>query len=116
MKKISKENQRVRRHERIRTRIAGTGEKPRLMVQKSNKHIYASLINDETGKTLCMVSDTDIKKEGKPQEIALEIGKEIAVIAKAKKIERVVFDRAGYLYHGVVKQVAEGARAGGLQF
>jgi large subunit ribosomal protein L18 len=101
---------------KIRKKIKGSDERPRLSVFKSNKNISAQLIDDVTGKTLLSVSTrTDIKdKSGK--EAAFEVGKLIATKAKSKKIEKIVFDRSGYLFHGRVKAVADGAREGGLNF
>jgi large subunit ribosomal protein L18 len=91
-------------------------EKPRLCVFRSNKHIYAQLINDENGKVLLAASDLEVKKGGTKKELAHEVGKLIAQKAKKKKIEKVVFDRGGYKYHGRVKALAEGAREQGLIF
>ncbi len=101
---------------KIRKKIKGTSERPRLSVFKSNKNISAQLIDDVTGKTIVSVSTrTDVKdKSGK--EAAVEVGKLIASKAKAKNIEKIVFDRSGYLFHGRVKSVADGAREGGLNF
>src|SRR4030042_3618677 len=111
---LEKQEKRHKRHKKIRARVFGTKEKPRLCVFKSDKHIYAQLINDEKGKTIASVSDFNCKKikTGK----AKEIGKLIAKKAKDLKIEKVVFDRGGYKYHGQVKELAEGAREGGLLF
>lgn len=101
---------------KIRKKIKGTSERPRLSVFKSNKNISAQLIDDVEGKTIVSVSTrTDIKeKSGK--DAAFEVGKLIASKAKGKNIEKVVFDRSGYLFHGRVKSVADGAREGGLNF
>jgi large subunit ribosomal protein L18 len=110
-----KESRRQKRKTRIRGKISGTKAIPRLSVFRSNTHIYAQLINDEIGKSLCAVSDTKIKK-GTKTEKAKEAGLELAKIAKEKKISKVVFDRSGYKFHGRVKSLAEGAREGGLQF
>ena len=101
---------------KIRKKIKGTAERPRLSVFKSNKNISAQLIDDVIGKTLVSVSTrVDIKdKTGK--EAAMEVGKLIATKAKDLKIEKIVFDRSGYLFHGRVKSVADGAREGGLNF
>jgi large subunit ribosomal protein L18 len=109
------------RHLRIRKKIKGTKDRPRLFVFKSLKHIYAQLINDENGETILSASDFELKKpKAKGQkskvEIAKEVGKLIAKKAKELKIEKVVFDRGGYKYHGKVKALAEGAREGGLKF
>ena len=105
---------RTRIHARIRSRMSGTVARPRLSVFKSAQHIYAQLIDDETGKVLVAVSD--MKMKGKKAENAMEVGKTIAKEAVAKKIEAVVFDRGGFVYHGRVKAVADGAREGGLKF
>ncbi|MEO0069582.1 MAG: 50S ribosomal protein L18 [candidate division WOR-3 bacterium] len=112
-------NRRLRRHLSIRRRISGVPEKPRLCVYRSNRHIYAQLVDDTTGRVLTGVSTLSEQlreKKMKPTEIALEVGKLIAEKAKGLGINKVVFDRAGYRYHGRVKAVAEGARQGGLQF
>ena len=104
------------RHNRVRSRISGTEQRPRLSVFKANRHIYAQLINDETGKTLAASSSKEIKSKGKKAELATEVGKAIAVKALGLKIKAVKFDRGGFAYHGRVKALAEGARAGGLEF
>jgi len=114
---LKKKAKRYRRHKRVRAKIFGTKEKPRLCVFRSAKHIYAQLIDDEKGKTLAAASDQEIKKGKKSKiEIAKAVGKLIAKKALEKKIEKVVFDRGGYQYHGRVKALAEGAREGGLKF
>jgi large subunit ribosomal protein L18 len=114
MRKI---NKRKIRHLRIRKKIKGTRNRPRLFVFKSLKHIYAQLIDDEKGQTILSASDFEIKEKPKSKvELAREIGKLIAKKAKEKGIEKVVFDRGGYKYHGKVKALAEGAREGGLKF
>ena len=105
---------RERRHLRVRKRVNGTPERPRLVVFRSLKHIYAQLVDDVAARTLMTVSDH--KAEGKKTERSVEVGKEIAARAKEAGITRVVFDRAGYKYHGRVKAVADGAREGGLEF
>ena len=109
---------RVRRHKKIRRDIIGTKDRPRLCVFRSNQHIYAQLINDENAKVLMSVSDKDLKaKKGeKKSDEAKEVGKMIAKQAIESKIEKVVFDRGGFVFHGRVKAVAEGAREGGLKF
>jgi large subunit ribosomal protein L18 len=106
---------RVRRHLRVRKHLAGTAERPRLVVFRSLKHIYAQLVDDTTGRTLLTVSD-QAATAGKKAERSVQVGKTVAEKAKAVGITRVVFDRAGYKYHGRVKAVAEGAREGGLEF
>jgi large subunit ribosomal protein L18 len=110
---------RRRRHLRVRLKVAGTAERPRLVVFRSLKHIYAQLVNDDAGVTLLGVSDTSEGVEtagaGKVAR-GKAVGKLIAGKAKAAGITRVVFDRAGYRYHGRVQAVADGAREGGLEF
>lgn len=117
MRKKTKKAIRDRRHRRVRAKVFGTKEKPRLCVFRSHRHIYAQLIDDEKSKTLIGASDLEIKK-GKKVKIdkAKEVGKLIAEKALGKKIEKIVFDRGGYQYHGRVKALAEGAREGGLKF
>ena len=100
---------------RIRESVNGTAERPRLSVFRSNKQIYAQVINDLTGTTLASASSLSLEKMPK-QEQATKVGELIAEKAKAAGVEAVVFDRNGYLYHGRVKQLAEGARNGGLKF
>ncbi|PIS39775.1 MAG: 50S ribosomal protein L18 [Candidatus Nealsonbacteria bacterium CG08_land_8_20_14_0_20_38_20] len=119
-----KHKKRYIRHKRIRVKIRGIAERPRLFAFRSNKHIYAQLIDDDRSRTLVAASDLDIKvaKPGKIMErkgksaLAYEVGKLIAQKALKNKIEKVVFDRAGYKYHGRIKALAEGAREGGLIF
>ena len=106
---------RLRRHLRVRNKVAGTAERPRLVVFRSLKHIYAQLVDDTANKTLATVSDLTIE-QGKKGERAAEVGKLIAERAKSVGVTRVVFDRAGYRYHGRIKAVADGARKGGLEF
>jgi len=110
-----KEEQRLRRVKRVRSKITGTSERPRLAVFRSLQHIEAQLIDDEANKTLASVSDRKIKT-GTKTEKAFEVGKMIARIAGEKKITAVVFDRRDKRYHGRVKAVADGAREGGLVF
>lgn len=118
MKSEIKKQRRDRRHKRVRAKIVGTAKVPRLCVFRSLKHIYAQIIDDEKGKTLVSASDQELKqnKELKKNQKAEELGILIAKKALAKKIEKVVFDRGGYKYHGRVKALAEGARQGGLKF
>jgi large subunit ribosomal protein L18 len=106
---------RFKRHLRVRNKIKGTAERPRLVVFRSLKHIYAQLVDDSARRTLATVSDLGIE-EGKKGEKASQVGKLIAERAKSAGISRVVFDRAGYRYHGRIKAVADGAREGGLEF
>ena len=109
---------RVRRHRRVRGKVQGTAERPRLAVFRSNRGIEAQLIDDETGRTLASASWLGLKKsfKGDKSAQAAEVGKQVAVAAKQAGIESCVFDRGGYLYHGRVKALADGAREGGLQF
>jgi len=107
--------QRKKRHKRIRARISGVSSRPRLCVFRSNKTIYAQVIDDEKGKTLISASSKEIKS-GKNLEKALMVGELIANKALEKKIKEVVFDRGGYKYHGQVKNLAQGARNKGLKF
>lgn len=114
---LPKQIKRHRIQRRIRTRIVGTNERPRLTVFKSAKHIYAQLIDDDKAKVLCQVSDVKMKpKKGTKSVHALAVGKEIAKKALEKKIQKVFFDRGGFVFHGRVKAVADGAREGGLVF
>jgi len=112
---LSKVLKRARRHRRVRVKVAGSAEKPRLSVFRSNTAIYAQLINDEKGEILASASSLKLKI-GKNIDVAKKVGLEIAKLAKEKKISKCVFDRSGYLYHGRVKALADGAREGGLQF
>ncbi len=112
----TKEAKYQRRHRRIRAKISGTGSRPRLAVFRSLQHIYAQLIDDEKGQTLLQVSDKEIKEKMTKSQRARAVGKLLAEKAKAQKITVVVFDRGGFLYHGRVKELAEGAREGGLKF
>ena len=107
--------QRMRRHNRIRAKVSGTAETPRLAVYRSSNHITAQLIDDTKGVTVASANDVKVKVKGKIAA-AQEVGKAIAEAAKAKKIEKVVFDRGGFLYAGRVKALAEAAREGGLAF
>jgi len=104
-----------RRKARVRAKISGTAERPRLAIFKSHKYIYAQLINDEKGHTL-VASDTTLGKGKTPVERAKELGVDIAKKAKAAKISKIVFDRGGYIYTGKIKMVADAAREGGLEF
>lgn len=106
---------RNQRHLRVRKKVAGSQERPRLVVYRSLKHIYAQIVDDASNRTLMTVSDLTVG-EGKKAERALTVGKALAEKAKELGITQVVFDRAGYKYHGRVKAVADGAREGGLEF
>ena|ERR1700710_2109725 len=111
----TREQQRHRRHLRVRKKVAGTPGRPRLVVFRSLKHITAQIVDDVAGRTLMTVSSTKIET-GKKTEKSVEVGKQIAAKAKEAGITKVVFDRAGYKYHGRVKAVADGAREAGLEF
>ncbi len=118
---IDRAQERAKIHVRIRRKVSGTGQRPRLCVFRSLAHIYAQVVDDQTGKTLIAASSlegsvcSDKKKAGNIAAAKM-VGKAIAERAKAKGIEAVVFDRGGYLYHGRVKALAEAAREGGLKF
>lgn len=109
---------RLRRHRRVRGKISGTAERPRLNVFRSSTHIYAQVIDDIAGHTLCAASTVEKGFEGSTgnKEAARKVGQMIAQRAKEKGISTVVFDRGGYIFHGRVKELAEGAREGGLNF
>jgi large subunit ribosomal protein L18 len=114
---ISVREARLRRHRRVRGKVSGTAERPRLAVFRSNKGIFAQLVDDETGRTLASASWLQQRSlEGTKTEQAAAVGKALALEAKKTGVKRCVFDRGGYLYHGRVKALAEGAREGGLQF
>jgi large subunit ribosomal protein L18 len=118
MSTLTTREARLRRHRRVRGRVEGTAERPRLVVFRSNRGIEAQLVDDLAGKTLAAASWLNLKKsfKGNKTEQAAEVGKLLAASAKKAKIERVVFDRGGYLYHGRVKALADSAREGGLSF
>lgn len=118
VKKTNRKFERTRRHIRVRRKISGTAERPRLCVYRSNTNIYAQVIDDVAEKTLVSAStlDKEVKTKKANKEAAKEVGSLIAKRAKAAKISNVVFDRGGYIYHGVVKELAEAAREGGLEF
>ncbi len=107
---------RLRRHRRVRGKITGTAERPRLVVFRSNKGIEAQLVDDGAGKTLYAASWLQVKSKGNKTEQAAEVGKLLADNASGGGVKQVVFDRAGYLYHGRVKALADAARKGGLEF
>ncbi len=117
MKNISssKTQNRIRRHKRIRSKVKGTPEAPRLAVYKSNRHVHVQLIDDVAGVTLAAVSSKSLGK-GTVMEKAGEVGRQIAELAKKAGIKKAVFDRGGFGYTGKIKAVAEGAREGGLAF
>jgi large subunit ribosomal protein L18 len=109
---------RARRHKRVRGKVSGTAERPRLVVTRSNRGIVAQLVDDMEGRTLASATWLQVKKtfKGDKKAQAAEVGKLLAESAKQAKIESVVFDRGGYLYHGRVKALADAAREGGLKF
>jgi large subunit ribosomal protein L18 len=109
---------RVKRHGRVRNKISGTAQRPRLCVYRSLNNIYAQLIDDVAGVTLASAStaEKDFKDNGGNKDAAKQVGKILAQRAKKKKITECVFDRGGYVYHGRVQELAEGAREGGLKF
>jgi large subunit ribosomal protein L18 len=109
---------RLRRHRRVRGRVQGSAERPRLVVFRSNRGIEAQLVDDLSGRTIAAASWLALKKsfKGGKSEQAAEVGKRLAASAKQAGVDACVFDRAGYLYHGRVKSLAEGAREGGLKF
>ena len=116
--KTDRKAERERRHIRVRTKISGTPERPRLCVYRSNKNLFVQVIDDVNGTTLAQAStlDKEVKTKHANKEAAKEVGALIAKRCKAKKVEEVVFDRGGYIYHGVIKELAEAAREGGLKF
>lgn len=117
LKKISRNISREKRHARVRMKVNGTPECPRLNVFRSNAHIHAQIIDDVSGQTLVSASSVELKLEhGGNVEAATKVGAEIAKRALAKNIDQVVFDRGGYLYHGRVKALADAAREAGLKF
>ena len=114
--KLSTREARLRRHRRVRGKIRGTAERPRLVVFRSNRGIFAQLVDDDSGRTLAAASWLDLKAaDGDKTAQATEVGKKLAAAAKQAGVERAVFDRGGYLFHGRVKALADGAREGGLQ-
>ena len=116
--KTDRKLERTRRHARVRTKVSGTAERPRLCVYRSNSNLYAQIIDDVAGNTLVAAStlDKEVKAKKSNIEAAKEVGALIAKRAAAKNIKTVVYDRSGYIYHGVVKALAEAAREGGLEF
>ena len=118
IKKINRKLERERRPIRVRNKISGTAERPRLCVYRSNANLYVQIVDDVAGNTLAQAStlDKEVKTKHANKEAAKEVGALIAKRAQDKKIKEVVFDRGGYIYHGVVKELAEAAREGGLTF
>jgi large subunit ribosomal protein L18 len=118
MSQLTTREARLRRHRRVRGKVRGTAERPRLAVFRSNRGIFAQLVDDDAGKTVAAASWVGLPKsfKGDKSEQATEVGKVLAEAAKKAGVEAVVFDRGGYLFHGRVKALAEGAREGGLSF
>ena len=118
VKKTDRKMERTRRHIRVRRKVSGTAQRPRLCVYRSNTNLYVQIIDDVEAKTIISAStlDKEIKTKYANKVAAKELGTLIAKKASDRKIETVVFDRGGYIYHGVVKELAEAARAGGLKF
>ena len=117
MSVMTKREARLRRHRRVRGKVAGTADRPRLTVFRSNRGIFAQLVDDESARTLASASWTSLgNRAGSKTEQANAVGKALADAATKAGVERCVFDRGGYLFHGRVKALAEGAREGGLQF
>lgn len=116
--KTDRKLERARRHQRVRNKISGTEERPRLCVYRSNNNLFVQVIDDVKGNTLASAStlDKEVKVKHSNKEAAKEVGTLIAKKAIAKNIDTVVFDRSGYLYHGVIKALAEAAREAGLKF
>jgi large subunit ribosomal protein L18 len=119
--KPDRKRTRIKRHLRLRCHLAGSQERPRLCVYRSNKHIYAQIVDDTSAKTICFAGTLDPELKGKlpktwDKEAAKTVGQLIAKRAKAKGVAQVVFDRGGYIYHGRIAAVAEAAREAGLNF
>lgn len=114
---MNKNNQKIKRKTRIRAKVQGSSKRPRLSVFRSNKYIYAQLINDEEGKTILGISEKEIESsKNAPLEQAKKLGILLAKKAQERKIKEAILDKGAYLYHGRVKALAEGAREGGLKF
>ena len=118
IKKIDRQAERQRRHKRVRTKISGTAERPRLCVFRSNSNLYVQIIDDDKATTLAQAStlDKEVKTKHANKEAAKEVGALIPKRALEKNIKTVVFDRGGYIYHGVIKELADAAREAGLEF
>ncbi|MDO8736718.1 MAG: 50S ribosomal protein L18 [Thermoleophilia bacterium] len=114
---LARQKVRARRHRRVRLKVTGMPDRPRMTVFRSNKGIYAQVIDDLEGRTLVSASSAEVKESGlKKAQTAEKVGELLAAKAKEKNIDKVVFDRGSYLYHGRVKSLAEGARKGGIEF
>lgn len=116
MNKKTRNEKRIVRHRRVRAKIAGSASKPRLAVFRSNKHLYVQLIDDDKNRVLAAVSDLKVKSKKKGVELVKEIAHMMAAKAKECKVEKVVFDRGGYKYHGQIKVLADELRAQGIAF
>ena len=116
IKQINKNQDRLKRHKRVRAKVKGTAEAPRLSVYRSLNHIYAQIIDDTVGKTLVAASTLEVKVDGTKTDAARAVGAAVAKKALENGIEKVVFDRGGNLYHGRIQALAEGAREAGLDF
>jgi len=116
LKQFDRKGARARRHRRVRVRVAGTGQRPRLSVYRSLHHVYVQLIDDESGRTLVSASTAQLKSGSKDVAAAAAVGRAIAEKAKAAGVTSAVFDRGGFLYHGRVKALADAAREAGLEF
>ena len=116
--KINRKKERARRHKRVRNKVFGTEQRPRLCVYKSNNNIYAQIIDDEKQITIVQAStvDKEVKTKKSNMEAAIEIGNLISKRALEKGIKTIVYDRGGYIYHGIIKEIAETARKAGLEF
>ncbi len=114
--KTTKKTPLERRHRRVRKKVIGSPERPRLAVYRSNRHIYAQVIDDVAGRTLAAASTLVVDGDGDPKAKAKAVGVQVAERAKAAGVERVAFDRGGFRYHGRVQALADGAREGGLEF
>jgi large subunit ribosomal protein L18 len=112
----AKRQGRLKRHARVRRRVVGTAERPRLAVFRSNKHIYAQIIDDAAGRTVASAGSVALPGDGDKKAAARRVGTEVAKLAKAAGVNSVVFDRGGYQYHGRIKALADAARDGGLDF
>ena len=112
MNKIEK---RIRRKKRIRSKVNGTQEKPRVSVFRSNKHLFVQLVNDASGKTLASASDSELKGKDKKNEVSFKVGELLAQKALKLKVKKIAFDKGGYKYHGRVQKLADGLRKGGLE-
>lgn len=116
LKQFDRKAARGKRHRRVRVRVTGTVEKPRLSVYRSLNHVYAQVIDDSTGRTLAAASTLEMKSGGHDAAAATAVGKAIAQKAAAAGVKSVVFDRGGFLYHGRIKALADAAREAGLEF